>query len=416
MQTNITLERTVVAVAADESVHLLVELAAPPAPSTAARPAIDVVAVLDRSGSMAGAPLASVKEATSLLARLLGPRDRLGLVVFDDEADMLLPLSHHDPIRVAGKLSRVDDGGSTNLSGGWLKAFEMLSESGRADAIRRIVLLTDGMANAGITDAAALTGVAASSRVQGVTTSMIGFGEQYDERLLAAMSDAGGGNDYWCAGPDRVTKVFADEFAGLAAVVAQNISVEFRLRDVVRRCGVLGEYPIIHVDGGIQLALGDAMGGERRRVVAQFDLAAQPALGTTHVADVVIRWVSAIGDVELHNVIVPVTIEVGTPADADDAQVDPGVVEQVNLLHVARARREADSAVRVGDFAAASRILADAVPVLERTTAPPSVVAELVDDAARLERHDWHERDHRRSFSTVRESERGRQRRYDESA
>ena len=72
-----------------------------------------------------------------------------------------------------------------------------------------------------ITDADALSQLAASANAQQVTTSMIGFADGYDEQLLAALADAGGGNDYWCAGPDQATKVFADEFAGLASVVAQ---------------------------------------------------------------------------------------------------------------------------------------------------------------------------------------------------
>ena len=96
----------------------------------------------------------------------------------------------------------------------------------------------------GITDADALSQLAASANAQHVTTSMIGFADGYDEQLLAALADAGGGNDYWCAGPDQATKVFADEFAGLASVVAQNISVEIRPTDAVAECLVLNEYPL----------------------------------------------------------------------------------------------------------------------------------------------------------------------------
>ena len=87
-------------------------------------------------------------------------------------------------------------------------------------------MLTDGHANAGITGADQLVPLIKSGYRQGVTTSCIGFDDGYDEQLLAALAVGGMGNDYWCAGPDQAAQVFADEFGGLASVVAQNVSVE----------------------------------------------------------------------------------------------------------------------------------------------------------------------------------------------
>ena len=143
MQPNVKLDRTLVAVEVGETVHVMLELVAPPAPVTERAP-IDVVAVIDRSGSMSGQPLASVIDATNLLVRLLGPNDRIAVVTFDDQVDMVMPLAHHEPARAADVLSRVHAGGSTNLSGGWLKGLEILSAHGRPEAMKRVIVLTDG--------------------------------------------------------------------------------------------------------------------------------------------------------------------------------------------------------------------------------------------------------------------------------
>ena len=116
---------------------------------------------------------------------------------------MVVPLADHDPEAAGLRVRAVETGGSTNLSGGWLKGMEMLSSGVRPQALRRMIVLTDGHANMGVTDSPTLCGLMSAARNQGITTSTIGFDDGYEEVLLAALADDGGGNDYWCAGPDR---------------------------------------------------------------------------------------------------------------------------------------------------------------------------------------------------------------------
>jgi Ca-activated chloride channel family protein len=104
---------------------------------------------------------------------------------------------------------------------------------GAADATRRVLLFTDGRANAGITEPAALVGMATSARDEGVGTTTIGFGDHFAEDLLTAMGDAGGGNAHFADTPDAAPTIFAEEFEGLARVVAQNVSVEIRPGDAM---------------------------------------------------------------------------------------------------------------------------------------------------------------------------------------
>lgn len=130
------------------------------------------------------------------------------------------------------------------------------------------------------------------------------------------MADAGAGNNYWCAGPDQAPQVFAAEFAGLASVVAQNISAEIRPQIGVD-VAVLNEYPITEVPGGMQVALGDAYGGEHRMVIAMLRLKAPEAVGTIALGEVIVRWASTVGDVALHTVTIPVVINASDGPDVD---------------------------------------------------------------------------------------------------
>lgn len=404
MQPDIRLDRNIIAVQVDQVVHVLVDLVAPAAPASDRAP-IDLVLVLDRSGSMSGDPLRSVREAAARVLRSVGPDDRVAVVAFDDEVTLVLPLVHHaDTDTAAAAVRSIRSGGSTNLSAGWFKALELLDGSPRPQALRRIVLLTDGHANAGLRDIEQLGPIVRAGRDRGITTSCIGFADGYDEGFLAGVADSGGGDDYWCAGPDQANEVFTTELGVLANVVAQNVSVEIRPTPAVAAAEVLNDFPVTEVPGGRQVSLGDAMGGEHRRVVTKFHLRPASAQGDVHVADLVIRWVSTIGDPELHTVTVPVRLTAGD----GDVVIDNGVTEEVVRLEVARERRMAHEAAERGDYDGASALLRRG-EVMARGYASLSGEADmLAADSALLRDGLWSEADQKRSYIRARGLSKGR--------
>lgn len=412
MEPTIKFDRTVVTVLQDATVNVLVELTAPPAPELE-RPPIDVVCVIDKSGSMGGAPLESVKAAVAHLLRLAGPDDRIGVVAFDDSVELVLSLDHHDIDRATDRVAAITTGGMTNLSGGWLKGIEMLESHGRDDALCRVIVLTDGQANVGETNVDRLASIASGARSKDITTSTIGFGADHDERLLSLLADAGSGNDYWCAGPDQAPQVFNDEFEGLASVVAQNVSVELRPADGVVGVRVLNEFPITEVPGGLQIALGDAYGSEQRRVIAELLLPVVRDAGPFPLGEIVLRWASVGDDVQLHTVTIPIGVGASLDPDAPDPDADPEVIEQVTILRAAEERKQALESMDRGDFSTASTLLSSAADLLESIPGQETSVRELRHDSARAKRHDWDAASSKKNWAQSRQSSKGRKRRYD---
>src|SRR3954471_740192 len=153
-------------------VGMLVTLAGE-APVT--RPPINVALVLDRSGSMDGVPLAAAKEAAGRFASFLTSEDRLSIVAFDDHVRTIFGPAQAGDLAAVEALSRVHAGGSTNLSGGWLKGRKLV-EQALVEGTNRVVLLTDGQANVGVTDPDKLLGLAQAGAKRGVSTTCIGFG------------------------------------------------------------------------------------------------------------------------------------------------------------------------------------------------------------------------------------------------
>ncbi len=197
------------------------------APADADRARLNLALVLDRSGSMAAlSKLARAKEAAALLVRRSGAEDVVSVVAYDDEVRTVAA-------RVTGagreelltRIGELDAGGTTNLSGGWLRGRELVAEGIADGGVNRVLLLTDGLANAGITDPGQLRDLVASAAAAGVSTTTIGFGADYDEALLRLLAEAGGGSTYYIEEGDQAPAVFAAEIEGLMALAAQNVAV-----------------------------------------------------------------------------------------------------------------------------------------------------------------------------------------------
>lgn len=416
MKPSLALDQSIILTQHDEVVNLLLELTAPPAPAVDRAP-LDIALAVDRSGSMSGTPLAAVRRAVIELVRVAGPQDRIAVVSFDDEVQTVLPLEHHEIDRVRDRISNIHSGGSTNLSGGWLKAFEILSAApvvaGRAPALKRIIVLTDGHANSGVKDPETLCTMTRGANGHGISTSMIGFADGYDETLLAGMADAGGGNDYWCAGPDQALQVFNQEFAGLAQVVLQNLSVEIRPTESTATLEVLNEYDTSDVPGILgarQVLIGDACGSEVRKLVVRFTLRPRLLAGPFTVANLTLRWASTVGSVELHELSIPVVVQ-ATDHTSELRELDPDVTQQVLHLQVANLRRAAVKLARARDIEGARALFNQAIAKLVALGADPREINELVELAARLENHN--EFDLKAQASMSRSTTKGRLKRFD---
>ncbi len=370
------LEHELLAVESDNDVHLMLELT-PPAPAgdqPAQRAPLRLALVLDRSGSMSGEPLEVVKQAAAFLVGRLGADDRVAVVDYDSLATLRCPLLPASDPFVMTALQSIHPGGTTNLSGGWLKGREQLEA---ADGVRRILLLTDGLANEGITDPATLAQIVCGAAASGIGTTSIGVGDGFNEDLLGALATAAGGSYHWIDSLDKAAPIFAEEFEDLVALVAQNVSVEIRPHDAVEIVGVLNNVPVVGVDGGLQVQLGDAYAGASMRLVARLHAPSLAALGPIKLADLVLRY-TALGDkIAQHEVVLPVVANIVNADEAAAAVPDAEVTEHVVILTAARAAEEATRLADAGQFEQARRHLEGAATAL-RSTAPASTQADAL--------------------------------------
>jgi Ca-activated chloride channel family protein len=306
------------------------------APKDRERAPLNLSLVLDRSGSMSGDKLAAALRAAAMLVRRLSPDDTVSVVAFDNDVAVVAPPATGEAQENLPDLIRtIEVGGSTNLSGGWLRGRELVAAHLRGGGVNRVLLLTDGQANVGITDPGQLTGLCATAAARGVTTTTVGFGADFDEALLTAMADAGRGATYYIEQVDQASGVFEEELEGLLSIAAQNIRITVEPGAGVEHVKVLHDYPS-HVDGqALTLEVGDLYAREPRGVLAAF-LVPASGVGATGTAELGCFTIKAdvlteAGGVELHEIALPLTL-----SPEAGGRVEPEVRKEILLLDAAR--------------------------------------------------------------------------------
>jgi Ca-activated chloride channel homolog len=321
---------------------------------------LNLSVVLDRSGSMAGEKLAAARDAAAMLIRRLHPNDTVSVVAYDDEVITVAePAKGDTQASLPQQVQAIQAGGSTNLSGGWLRGRELVAQAKRDGGVNRVILLTDGLANAGITAPDQLLGLCRAACGLGITTTTIGFGADYDEKLLRGMADAGGASTYYIERPDQAADVFGEELEGLLTLSAQTVAVEIRPSDAVTLTAIRHQYPTSTLGNGTaRLELGDVYAREPKSVLAEFFVPGLPDVRSDE-RDIVVAHITLTahvltegGGVERQEIVFPVVTRLSAQGHAE-----PEVRREMLLLDAAKAREDALRLRDEGDMGGAASML-----------------------------------------------------------
>jgi Ca-activated chloride channel homolog len=257
------------------TVRALVDLAVDFPPSEREREPLSLALVIDRSGSMSGAPLQHAKQAAVAAVTALRDGDRVAVVAYDQQVDLVVPSTAvgEDRRPIASAIAAVRAGGTTALHACWVEGCTQVLTAPVASGLGRVVLLSDGLANVGVTDPAAIAEDVARVTADGVTTSTIGLGRQFDEGLMRHLADAGGGSFSFVETPEQLDRLFETELAGLSALRGRRVTLELRGRGV-RVVGALGGARMPG-DGpaGTELELPDLVAGLPRAFLLTLEVA-----------------------------------------------------------------------------------------------------------------------------------------------
>lgn len=366
----------------------LVEVTAPPATQRRERAPVNLAFVLDRSGSMSGAKLQLARQAVEEALGRLDDRDRFSVIAYDDRVQTVIesaPASAEARRNATARLASIDARGSTDLAGGWFRGCEQVAEHLTREGVDRVLLLTDGLANVGITDAGELAHHAAQLRARGVSTTTFGVGNDFDETLLQAMADAGGGHFYYIADANQIRDHIASEVGETLEVVARDVELEVMAGEGVE-VEALSPHPLAARGTRSLVTLGDLVADQVLDVVLRLTFPygqlgretgiivgirdRDGAFEAAGIRDARLTWTWA--------------DDWTNDGQARDCEVDRAVARQF----AARARQEAVLRNKLGDFERARWVLDATAKRIRgyagRDAAMGDLVAELESEAQRL--------------------------------
>ena len=273
MMMTVRTDRLLVRASGQSRRYALASVVAPRAARVHSRAPVNVAFVLDQSGSMGGRKFELARRAVDHALRLLDGADRFAVVVYDDSVDVVVESRLAAPGAcedARARLASIRPRGSTDLCGGWLAGCEQIARYLEGAGLGRCLLLTDGLANRGVTDYEEIVAHTRELRRRGVVTSTFGVGADFDERLLQQMADAGAGHFYFIERVEQIPDLLASELGETLEVVASGVTLSIATPQGLD-VEVLNQFSTTRAAGVVIVEIGDLVSGQEVSLVTRLE-------------------------------------------------------------------------------------------------------------------------------------------------
>jgi Ca-activated chloride channel homolog len=309
---------------------------------------LNLALVIDRSGSMEQPEkMPTVKRSLRVFLESLAANDIVSIVAYGTEADVVVPAREvGDGAWIEQAIARLEPEGSTNLHGGLMLGFREVDRRFDVRRNNRVVLLTDGIANVGVTDPDSIAADAQEYNRRGIYLSTIGLGQEFNDALLSRLAIQGQGAYHYIDSAEEVDKVFRKDVLGLVQKAAGDVSVLIRPGDGVRLLSLTG-YEGRPPAGPVEVRLRDMGTGDSQVVLAQLDVTPGRD-GRRSLAGVELKYTDLFANRQVAGTSA-VYADAG-PAQSYDPIWDLEVLRNVTIQRTAEGLREIDRLYRAARY------------------------------------------------------------------
>jgi Ca-activated chloride channel family protein len=349
----------------------------------AVRTPLNLAVVLDRSGSMTGAKLEKAKQAAMQLVDRLHEDDVFSLVMFSDEARVVVPAQHiGNKDSVKEKIEGIEASGSTALYAGVRLGADQLGEFLSSRRLSRIILLSDGLANVGPSTPRELRRLGGSLAERGLSVTTIGVGDDYNEDLMAGLAEASDANYYYVKDTEKLPAIFDEELGGLLRVAARDVRIEIVCPEGVEPIGFIGRGEKFEGRRAV-VKLSQFAPGQDRYLFLRCIVDGR----RSDVAKVNVDYRDELDGGSTQNVSGLATIDYTDDSQLSERSVNGAVFAQKQLLLAAVAKDEAMTQADAGNYSAAAKILSAQNTVLNSAyaAAPASVQVQIREESNHLD-------------------------------
>ncbi len=230
---------------AEDTYNLQIGVRAPDQDGSNRRP-LSITLSLDTSGSMGGQPIEFVRESCLAIAGSLQGGDVISMVEWSSSQTVVLD-SHvvdgPDDATLLQKCHALNSVGSTDLHGGLVRAYELARKNFSSNRINRVILMSDGGANTGVTDEELIAREADDANGEAIYLMGVGMGNgsSYQDSLMDAVTDAGKGAYVFIDSAEEAQKMFGERFISNMEVAARDVQVKLTMPPSFRMAEFHGE-------------------------------------------------------------------------------------------------------------------------------------------------------------------------------
>lgn len=392
MQADFILDYDVLTAGSSQRLHLMARFISGSTSQDRRRRPVNLSLVIDRSGSMGGDKIDYTRQAAQFLVQNLSVRDTLSIVLYNDSVEtLLMPEKVQRKDVINQRIAAIKPKGTTNLSAGWLEGCNLVTKNLDDGHVNRVILMSDGLANRGVTSTEQLVRLVQQKRKEGISTTTMGLGTDFNEDLLMEMANAGGGAYYFIESPEVAPAIFDEELRGLLNIIGQNLTITVEPGEHIQVDSQLNAYPMSTDGRQVTFRLGDIFGDEVKALVVQMTVPAIREIGRKQIALLRFEYDELNDGGAKHQVIeVPVVVNVQSADSIQQPSLEnPEVKQSVLLLQAAQARKRAIKAADQGEFETAAESLRSAAEAIEAAqTHDPRLLEEqsaLIQQATELE-------------------------------